>query len=370
MARQSSIITVRGKIGNVVGMKNGFGTPTGPFIREYISEIKNPQSDFQMDQRAKMLPAVLFRRQLESVISRAWEGKKYGGPSTREFMKYALKEPWENIPQLPKDSTNPIPGAYLISKGSLAPMYYFIESGVPYFDISSGGTIPAGNPTISEVSIRIETRYPAAIDGDQITFVVCRLVSGFAVYSILSFYLDSTNNTTLYDFFEEKYRFGIVANKGLMIDFGSTETEPVVGFAVVHSREKNNTYQRSTQRFLLDKSVVGFSDYFASTLKEEIASSYRTAANSSRSNWEYEEQGGASVRYISVTLESSPEGATLSGGGRHIIGDSVTVVAPSSFSGLTFAGWYLEDARVSTSASYTFEAVEDVDLRAVYEDRP
>lgn len=367
MARQSSIITVRGKIGNVVGMKNGFGTPTGPFIREYVNEIKNPQSDFQMDQRAKMLPAVLFRRQLESVISRAWEGKKYGGPSTREFMKYALKEPWENIPQLAKDSTNPIPGAYLVSRGSLEPMEYEIYSNSFVFKLSVTGSSPQGDPTIADISERIEAKYSSASDGDQITFIFINLVNGFAVYSLLSFFLDKTNETTFYEYTNNKYRPGYNSEREGLIFIGD-DTRPPIGFAVVLSREKNNTFQRSTQRIFLDKNPI--SAYFGNALSEDIADTYRSRRAFARSDWEYQEREDDGVAYISVVLSSSPDGATLTGAGRYIVGDQVVVEAPATFNGLSFAGWYNGDARVSTSRTYTFAASESVDLVATYEDRP
>lgn len=289
MARQSSIITIRGKIGNVVGMKNGFGTPTGPFIREYISEIKNPQSDFQMDQRAKMLPAVLFRRQLESVISRAWEGKKYGGPSTREFMKYALKEPWENIPQLPKDSTLPIPGNYLVSKGSLPPIPSFVASSGDTMSIDLG-FVPSSDadPNISSLSKDLIANADFIL-GDQFTLITAWTDSNinFVSYNLFSFFADDSDTRTFYDAGLASY-IRILPDNSWLISASNDAERVLIGACVVHSREGNNSHMRSTQRFMINLDFL--QDYFANTLKSSIADTYRTSGSRSSVDWPYENQ--------------------------------------------------------------------------------
>lgn len=288
MARQSSIITVRGKIGNVVGMKNGFGTPTGPFIREYISEIKNPQSDFQMDQRAKMLPAVLFRRQLESVISRAWEGKKYGGPSIREFMKYALKEPWEYIPQLPKGSTLPIPGNYLVSRGSLPPLALIANQDGNNLVIDTGISFGSqGAGTIGDIS-RDFIASGNFKSGDQITIIIAttNVDISWVAYNSWSFFLDESVDITP-DEAGMPEIIRILQQNGSWVVTG-IDTRITIGGCVVQSREGNNSHLRGTQRFITNYDFL--QEYFANSLKASIVDSYRISNGRSSLDWPYQEE--------------------------------------------------------------------------------
>lgn len=287
MAIQKGVIQFRGKVGNVVGMKNGFGTKDSAFMRELVTDIKNPQSDFQMNQRAKMLPAVLFRRQLESVISRAWEGTKYGGPSTREFMKYALKEPWENIPQLPKDSTLPIPGAYLVSRGSLPPfgLTYDDSSNVFLFDVAN-----EDNPsTIGEMSARFIENAPQVREGDQLTVIVAYTTDEsipYIVYLVKSVYIDTSSTQTVSDAFGPIAIGQHGAEGGNDVFSIGVRSGLALGAVAVLSREGNNTHLRSTQRFALND--VALAAYFGTSLKESVADTYRTRNSANNINWPYE----------------------------------------------------------------------------------
>lgn len=287
MARQSGILRVRGRIGNVVGMKNGFGTKSADFMREYVSDPNNPQTDFQMSQRAKMAPAVLFRRQLEKVISRAWEGTKYGGASLREFMKYSLREPWENIPQIYKDSTLPIPGQYLISRGSLAPLSYSVSADgttVTIEDLDLG-SFDLSSRTIGNLS-RVFNEAGFTQNGDQITLIKCEKqgTSGYR-YLVESFFVDENDTRSWREIISI-----------IPIDGGFDENSFVIpnggklfyGFAVVISREGTNTNQRSTQRFYVTKEL--FPGYFGTALQPDVADSYRAKKSTSNLDWPYEDE--------------------------------------------------------------------------------
>lgn len=287
MARQSGILRVRGRIGNVVGMKNGFGTKSADFMREYVSDPNNPQTDFQMSQRAKMAPAVLFRRQLEKVISRAWEGTKYGGASSREFMKYALREPWENIPQIYKDSTLPIPGQYLISRGSLAPLSYSVSADgttVTIEDLDLGD-FSSNDRTIGNLSV-IFNQAGFTQNGDQITLIKCEKqgTSGYR-YLVESFFVDETDERYWGQVMTIIPISGTFENNSFTIPNGG---KLFYGFAIVISREGTNTHQRSTQRFYVTKEL--FPGYFGTALQPDVADSYRAKKSASNLDWPYEDE--------------------------------------------------------------------------------
>lgn len=373
MAIQKGVIQFRGKVGNVVGMKNGFGTKDSAFMRELVTDIKNPQSDFQMNQRAKMLPAVLFRRQLESVISRAWEGTKYGGPSTREFMKYALKEPWENIPQLPKDSTQPIPGAYLVSRGSLAPVGNNFNQEREIVTTNLFVSAVAATTTVAEISLDLLEQNPQLREGDQLTFIMAYTPSEdipYVVYTVRSMFIDTVDTTTV----REKLNgiFPTISNNRLAFPDAETLTVTCLGGVCVLSRDGSTTSQRSTERFAINKSrLTGF---FSDSLSSDVADTYRTSGSRTTIDWPYESSDSMPSQSTEVRISTTVQpsgGGTASGAGTYQRGDTVTVTATAN-SGYTFTGWYAGGQQVSTSATYTFEATASTVLTAQFEeeDRP
>lgn len=372
MGKQLSIVKIRGKVGDVVGMKNGFGTSDLAFIRKKADVVTNPQTSAQMLQRVKMLPAVLFRRQLEEVIRRAWQGKKYGGQSMREFMRYAMTEPLENIPQLEKDSVLAIPGEYLISKGSLAPVQASVYLGT---SMRLNITVTPGSftPAIDQLStLLIEQGF--AKEGDQVSIVVCTRTannsSAYPRYFIISFYVSTTNADSI--------ATQLANAKVQLTDNNSTalELKPIsdgydlLGAAVVISRD-GVTPLRSTARFCVNKELL--TGYFGSSVLSNVAESYRLSQNVARVNnndWPYEdtpEEDSPVEGKLRISISASPaNGGTVKGGGYFDEGEQVTVVATAA-SEYNFLGWYNGETRVSQSASYTFTAENNLTLVAKFE---
>lgn len=381
MGKQLSMIKIAGRVGDVVGMKNGFGTASEAFIRKHVAEIKNPQSDSQMLQRIKMLPAVLFRRQLESVIRRAFQGKKYGGQSMREFMKNAMTEPLENIPQMPKNSVLAIPGKYLVSKGSIAPFSAEVDDEGVTFGLKFGTlTFEDATDNVADLSAQLLSNNAQLQNGDQLTFIVCALVANYPTYFIFSFQIDTASTAKI-----SEVLYGNIAIEKATDGkaFAYVANADCLGGALVISREGANTPQRSTTRFAVNETVLA--QYFASSLKADIVASYKKSASTASQDWPYEDVpvedypqqspsnpggnggGGNTETQVAVTLSASPsEGGTVSGGGNKTVGSSATVVATAS-AGYTFKRWTKNGSQVSTNSSYTFTVTEAVALVAVFE---
>lgn len=371
MGKQLSVIKIAGKVGDVVGMKNGFGTADLAFIRKKAENVTNPQTSAQMLQRVKMLPAVLFRRQLEEVIRRAWQGKKYGGQSMREFMRYAMTEPLENIPQLEKDSVLAIPGEYLISKGSLAPVQADVVYGSS-MRLNIACTPGSFTPAIDKLStLLIEQAF--AKEGDQVSIVVCTRSandsSAYPRYYIISFYVSTTNT--------ESIATQLANAKVQMKDNGETAVHlaplsdgyQLLGAAVVISRD-GVTPLRSTARFCVNKALL--TGYFGSSVLANVAESYRLSQNIARVNnndWPYEDtpQEDSPVEgKVRISVSANPaNGGTVAGGGYVDEGAQVTVTATAA-SGYSFDGWYNGNDRVSTSTNYTFTAETNLALVAKF----
>lgn len=377
MAIQKGTVLVRGKLGNIVGMKNGFGTKKEAFARQYVAEVTNPQTDSQMNQRVKMLPAVLFRRQLAEVISRAWEGKKYGGQSIREFMKYALKEPWANVPQLVKDSAIAIPGAYLISKGSLPTIGVSIANGAVSIALPTGDEYD-GDATIGEVSEALLANNAFLRNGDQLTLIVAYSPSStinYVIYQVASFYINAADDTTLSAWAGNDIGIATDSN-GEKFEVRAIQGAAVIlGASIVLSREGANANQRSTQRFVLNTTAL--TSYFDTTLKDAIAASYvNTKSAKGSRDWPYEEgvtedvptEDNPTVQRVAINVSASPsEGGTVSGGGNKTVGSTCTLQATPA-SGYTFNGWVENGSVISSANPYSFTVEQARTLYASFND--
>ena len=87
MARQSSIITVEGKIGNIVGMKGSNGRS---YARARVTP-KNPKTQQQSIQRVIFGTAAKAYSALKSICDHSFEGIQYGAKSQQYFMKINLQ---------------------------------------------------------------------------------------------------------------------------------------------------------------------------------------------------------------------------------------------------------------------------------------
>lgn len=374
MAKQYGVIQYTGKLGQTVGMKNGFKTSSGNFTRAYVEDPANPQTAGQMSQRIRMLPAVLFRRQIQDVIARAWEGTDYGGPSIRKFMRYALKEPIENIPQIDKDSVIPVPGKYLVSKGSL---------GVISVTKGTQGlltNIPAPSATTTTIGNLSASLINGGMiqDGDQVTIVLALVSSPDNIdslrYKVLSFVVDSGDAMTIAEWSNNMLTITTSTNV-MQLHAGSAEPT-FVGAAVVLSREGASPL-RSTSRMFVDDDILA--EYFGDTVNTNVTRSYGVGSTKSSVDWPYE--GGGSVRQITIGIEPIPSNLNpaMSGAGTYDRGSTVTLRTANNVSSggdsYYFVGWYTDAEHTqlaSNNPEYTFVAQSSGILYAYYEfeDRP
>lgn len=86
MATQVSSITVKGKMGNIVGMTNRTGTQGGnPTARIYVIP-KNPRTREQMLQRMLFATATQTAARLFPLINHSFEGTEFGEKSRQKFI--------------------------------------------------------------------------------------------------------------------------------------------------------------------------------------------------------------------------------------------------------------------------------------------
>lgn len=366
MGRQLGVVQYRGKLGQTVGMKNGFGGSQA-FNREYVATNAS-ESDAQIERRMRMLPAVNFRRQLADIIARGFQGVKYGGPSTREFMKFAMVLPLADTPQLVKNSTVAFPGPYLITKGSLGNLSCTIledevDSNVTagnfeiwntWGDISQmlidGGLFKAGD------LFTLITAYIRSAEQDNPTNVV---------YNVWSKQIDP-DNTEEYVLSEHVlYLDESATSQNKTLTMSITPGYIVVGAAIINSRE-GTTPLRSTTRMAVNKAA--WPAFFGSMLKPDVKQSYKkTTSAALSSNWPVDpEVEPEDTGFVTIGVTITPTGGgTVTGAGTYAKGDSVTLQATAA-TDYAFTRWTLNDQEVSTNRTLTITANSNVNYVAEF----
>lgn len=355
MGRQLGVVQYRGKLGQTVGMKNGFGGSQA-FNREYVA-TNSSESNAQIDRRLRMLPAVNFRRQLDSVISRGWQGEKYGGPTNRKFMQNALRTPLANIPQLEKGDSRAIPGEYQISKGS-----------IPTIDVNSianDGTVETTlavtedlrpTSTVAAYSTDLIANNSFLQEGDQLTFIRVwtpdTTTVPYCVYEIQSFQLDTNNTETLANTMNMPL---INTDDVLVIDVPEVSWHKVIAAAVVVSRE-GTTPKRSTSYMTVKKDLL--TDFFGSSVKANVRQSYKkTTSSALNTNWAYDPDSETEdTGFVTIGVTVTPTGGgTVTGAGTYAKGDSVTLQAtPAAEYG--FGHWELNGVEIATTRTLQITA--------------
>lgn len=253
MAVQNSTITVKGKLGNIVGYKGRDGQRLAR-IRQ--TEVKNPKTVAQTIQRLIIATAARAYGRMKSIVDHSFEGVTYGGPTQSEFLKQAANDLRtyfaNNYPDFQVDDQLALMGlswpnnamqsgvGLMISRGTLPTIPAEIVSDVLVFGAELEGS------TIADVMAAV-----GAKKGDQIT--ICGLSYGEWFESRYVINNDATTEQLAgtWDGTASAAAFDPQSNVGthqLIIDNDRLTVEDATAFAVILSRKSGNVWQRSTQR--------------------------------------------------------------------------------------------------------------------------
>lgn len=287
-------------------------------IREYRAEVRNPQSDGQADQRARLLPAQRIKGALRDIVSRSFQGIPYGSKSRLEFIRQAMRLK-EGYPFLTKGYQEPVPGKYFISKGSLPQIITTDDEGAAESSLVLEIEIE-GSTTIANFTAELLEKNPYLREGDQLTFVACTAslpdAPDISVYKWLyySVYLNSSDSTTFTD-------AGLMDYEVIIGSFNArlrlTSDGNVAASAIILSRkDEDGTYLRSTAQL----AVANFMAPFFTTQQADITrASYQTQTTQNSTDWPVEEDtrgggGGSSVTDGLYTLSGlTGDRASLNG---------------------------------------------------------
>lgn len=295
MATQNSTITVKGKLGNIVGYKGRNGKRLAR-IRQ--TEVKNPKTEGQVIQRMILSTAARAYSRMKEIVDHSFQGIQYGGMSQSYFLKRANEDIRNWVAQTititgeyPEALRNPLlyrglsfpkdlhqsGVGLLISEGTIPSVPAVLntpEAGVDAIVDHFGGLIASeGIPNINAVMNAL-----GAKKGDQITSVGLLADGSFSAsrYVIKS---DASDEDLESDWEEGaaafdamktvignvyiNFKAGTAANQ--FKAFVSASKGELIAAAIIISRKVGDVWQRSTQRlvWLMDAGDYSTTDVVA-----------------------------------------------------------------------------------------------------------
>lgn len=307
MAVQNSTITVKGKLGNIVGYKGRGGRKLAR-IRQ--TEVYNPKTDGQVIQRMILATAAKAYGRTKGITDHSFQAISYGEQSQSYFLKRAMEDirnfVAKTYPKFPDDMKQ-LPGSFvglaepkspalaglglLVSEGSIPTVeVHYAKVGdetTPKF-VGYGNQI--GAASVSAATVAEVLRSFGAEPGDQITTVILatpstleaglnfeysRLVvnASLSDADLAKFWAEEVENlrsgaeTTIFD--KEKSIIGnayplpqkIIAN--MYMNFTHVLGYEIYAGAFIISRKVGTEWLRSTQRLYWLKDGDSFGSNFA-----------------------------------------------------------------------------------------------------------
>lgn len=285
------INNLKGKIGNIVVQKGVYGESV---VRAYKSEVKNPKTIAQSNQRMKAAPTQYARRAMKNIIDHSFEGVAYGQKSLNHFVSLAMKG--NAAPAQQKGDMRFIPGKYQISAGSLAPISADL-SNPTRFILSSLAAQGAAN-TVAQLSSLLIAQNTQILEGDRITicYVLKQIVDGrdFYEFKYDRFNVNTTDVTTL-----PSVGFKADENKLLFVPWANSEDREIASACFILSRQSGTNWMRSSATMAVSSYIE--EQYFSPSAIENAIASYTAVAKGVYSDW-YMNQGEVNIlRFVANT---------------------------------------------------------------------
>lgn len=331
MARQTSLFgKITGKLGAVV-----FSTSGGQTIsREYNPHVSNPNTDAQINQRARMK----LMSQLSACLAPVIAMQKDGLVSVRnKFVKRNFEScysvngqaqiSYENVQLTQGNAGLPVINYICTFAMSPAVLTVFFKE--------------APNVQISRV---VWCLFKKTEEG-KLSFVESKIVTE-RTDGLLPYYFTASFNTVQLDTENQVLAADYVIYAYGMIDASERATAQYGNL---------NVNTASDLADLVTNRQISFMDY-------QFTQTRGTSAN--RGTAQSTDVPAGSARVFVTALGSG----TVSGGGTFELGTEVTVVATPN-TGATFVGWRVNGQQnyISRQASYTFTLNQQADLVAVFE---
>lgn len=261
----------KNKLGNLVLMNKA---GVGVVAREYVADIKNPQSNAQMVRRVKWANLVNFYRLSKGWINKAYENKKMGQSDYNKLMSLNI-----NVSKVSLTKNQAALGAvvlqpYVVTYGSIQPVEQRYENGKGYSNLSTGDLAVTASTTIAQLSKALLANNAQLRNGDQISFIsyLENFVDGIPYSTCRAFEMpvDTTRTAELISDFFPDFLCTSIEDGGVQVLANSNV--PAGAFTWVISRTIGGKIYVSTQSLVCTPSVTRERFESAAQEREAIAS--------------------------------------------------------------------------------------------------
>ena len=311
--------------------------------KDRVTDVKNPRSKAQMEQRCILKTAALAYSTLKSIVDHSFEGTTYGAASQRKFMQLNTAIVRDNAHDGKsligfasyKDST-PNMGQFIISQGSLAP----IPAGVISLSFTAGSLAINYNGGVASTAALANAL--GVNLGDIVT--LCALVQNSdkdAIFVWLRMILPSADIEVNAENvkFESNKRFSVSFDGNVVASILFDAVDKVTAnsaalYGVIRSQKSDAGYKRSNTTLNLSVgSVIYDAKWSPAVLTYPQGESYilnggdQGSAPSAGGVTPSPSPEEPATKYA-VTINNSTA-AVVSGEGQYAAGDNVSIVATS-----------------------------------------
>lgn len=260
MAKQTSLYTFKGSVGNVSGYKvntaaNGKSKLS---VRIKPSKVSDPKTRKQAAQRSKVKPALLFYQAFESILNHAFFPNGKAVKNKNRFLKLALEN---EVPNVAKDEVKLPVVPYIVSEGNLGLDHMTIMSKVGTilnFNIKWDVDLDDSAITIGNLSTVLLQNNPLLKEGFELTFITLYEKGNNIKQKVGSFVLDTTNTiTTVGDCGFGDIEGNIMVMEGsraaasINIYTGDSVENNILAAALIISAKSGSTWRYTNSRMYL-----------------------------------------------------------------------------------------------------------------------
>lgn len=285
MAKQTSVLTIRKKVGNLVGygIKNSNNSEKAG-VRIYQPIVTNPKSDPQSAQRMKLMPLQVFYDSFNDVLNHAFEGRKVGQMNRQRFM------------QLNMSSTSGVAPAVQKGERLLAPIKCQVSSGGVTIDTTlvkndeknvldwpslidrDGDTTIGTSTTIAQATSILLNENDGFIEGMEVAFIgilapVNNPRFGFPVKFF--FVLNLTNTTTtIGDMMGNVTRYIDIDDDGSnhLRFISASDDYYLMGGAIIVSKRGTGSWKNTNSHFV--PTAIGEQYFYTESLYNAALATY------------------------------------------------------------------------------------------------
>lgn len=311
--------------------------------KDRVTDVKNPRSKAQMEQRCILKTAALAYSTLKSIVDHSFEGTTYGAMSQRKFMQLNTAVVRDNAHDGKsligfasyKDST-PNMGQYIISQGSLAPIPAGVMSlsfAANSLSITYNGGVASTAALANALGVNL---------GDIVT--LCALVQNSdkdAIFVWLRMMLPADDVVVNADNvkFESNKRFSVAFESNVIATINFDAVDKITAnsaalYGVIRSQKSDAGYKRSNTTLNLSVgSVIYDAKWSPAVLTYPQGESYilnggdQGSAPSAGGVTPSPSPEEPATKYA-VTINNSTA-AVVSGAGQYAAGANVSIVATS-----------------------------------------